>query len=77
MTRNDDITRIYGPGANRNWWGVARWRWLLSSGQYVRSGEQCSARAVMPLGLRVVGEAGPGVVDFNRKRPGNRLREKG
>lgn len=55
----DYITRRYGPGTNRNWWGTAHRRWLLASGRYVRSGEQRSARAGMPLGLRAIGEAGP------------------
>lgn len=64
MTDSDYIARRYGPSVNRHWWGIAHRRWLLDSGRYVRSGEQRSARAGMPLGLRMVGEAGPELVRF-------------
>ncbi len=64
----DYITRRYGPGANRNWWGIAHRRWLLDSGRYVRSGEQRNARAGMPAGLRVVGESVPELVSFRTSR---------
>ena len=64
MTTADYMTRRYGPITNRSWWGIAHRRWLINSGQYVRSGEQRSARAGMPLGLRMVGEAGPELLDF-------------
>lgn len=62
----DYITRRYGPGPNRHWWGIAHRRWLLDSGRYVRSGEQRSARAGTPAGLRVVGEAGAELVRLRR-----------
>lgn len=58
------ITRRYGPGTNRHWRGTAHRRWLLDSGRYVRSGEQRSARAGIPMGLRVIGEAGPELVNL-------------
>lgn len=61
---SDYITRRYGPGTNRHWRGTAHRRWLLDSGRYVRSGEQRSARAGMPLGLRIIGEAGPELAKF-------------
>lgn len=64
MIASDYITRRYGPGTSRTWWGIAHRRWLLDSGRYVRSGEQCSARAGMPLGLRVIGDAGSELVKF-------------
>lgn len=54
----------YGSNRSRYQWGIAHRRWLLDSGRYVRSGEQRSARAGMPAGLRVVGEAGPELVSF-------------
>lgn len=61
---SDYITSRYGKNRNRRWWGIAHRRWLLDSGRYVRSGEQRSARAGMPAGLRVIGEAGPELVNF-------------
>lgn len=62
MSISDYVTRRYGTGTNRHWWGIAHRRWLLDSGRYVRSGEQHSARARMPAGLRVIGEPGPELI---------------
>lgn len=58
------LTRSTTTGTNRNWWGFAHRRWLLDCGRYVRSGEQRSARAGIPMGLRAIGEAGPELVGF-------------
>ena len=69
MTTADYMTRRYGPGANRNWWGIAHRRWLLNTGRYVRSGIQRSARARMPSGLNVVGEVGPELINFSHSTP--------
>lgn len=63
MSIADYIIRRYGPGTNRHWWGIAHRRWLLDSGRYVRSAEQRSTRAKMPTGLRVIGIAGPELVN--------------
>lgn len=64
----DCSTRRYGPGTNRSWWGIAHRRWLLDSGRYMRLGEQRSARAGLPLGLRAVGETGPELVENSQRR---------
>ena len=64
---SDYITRRYGTGMNRTWWGIAHRRWLLDSGRFVRSGEQRSARAGLSRGMHVVGERGPELVHFPRE----------
>lgn len=70
---SDYITRRYGSNGNRNWWGIAHRRWLVSSGRYVRTSSPSlkaqRATRQMARGFRegygyAVGEAGPELINF-------------
>ena len=52
------ISQRYGPNANRNWWGIAHRRWLIGSGQYIKTSN--------PNPKWIVGEPGPELVKLHK-----------
>lgn len=78
----DYITRRYGSNRNRHWWGIARRRWLLDSGRYVRTSSPSlktqralrgGARAFREGFMHAVGEAGPELVNFRPHHKGTAI----